>query len=251
MPITDEKHISQYKQLHNNQKNYGSTSSMFFEEICMFIDYINPKTVLDYGCGKGALVSLLREKYPSIEIYGYDPSVEEHSKLEKDHFDIIVNTDVLEHVPENDVSDVISHIASLSQNVFFNLHHEKASFTLPNGQNAHCTIKPSTWYHDIMIKYFDTVIALGGRAPILSAVITFDIDNVLLHKYNYIVSAEHDALKVNWFPMMFGISNNRTTLKITIFFIKITIKVTDKKISKIASLIPIKKCREIFISKFK
>lgn len=38
---------------------------------------------------------------------------------------MIINTDVLEHIPKSDIADVLNHIKSLSNNVFFCLHHAK------------------------------------------------------------------------------------------------------------------------------
>ena len=57
-------------------------------------------------------------------------------------------------------------------------------------------------------------------------------------------------LKINWLPTVFGISNNKDTLRIIILFIKITIKMTEKTINKLAWWIPIRKWREDFRAKF-
>lgn len=56
---------------------------------------------------------------------------------------------------------------------------------------------------------------------------------------------EYYKLKSNWFTL-FGISNNRDTLRITLFGIKISIKMTPEKIDKIAWWIPFKKLRNKF-----
>ena len=61
---------------------------------------------------------------------------------------------------------------------------------------------------------------------------------------------EKKSLKINWLPIIFGISNNGNTIRITILFIKITIKMTDEKINKMAWWIPIRKWRDKFRAKF-
>ena len=77
-----------------------------------------------------------------------------------------------------------------------------------------------------------------------------NIHNLNHDIHNWYHSAQNKLLKINWLPMIFGISNNENTLRITILFIKITIKMTEEKINKIAWRIPIRKWRDIFRAKF-
>ena len=56
--------------------------------------------------------------------------------------------------------------------------------------------------------------------------------------------------KVNWLPSMFGIFNTKDRLTFVIFFINITIKVTQKDIDKMAWWIPIRSLRDKFRAKF-
>ena len=81
--------------------------------------------------------------------------IKEFSVIPNNHCDMVINTDVLEHIPKNDIADVLNHIKSLSNNIFFCLHHGKAYTILPNGENAHITVEPKEWYHSLMKKYFD------------------------------------------------------------------------------------------------
>ena len=54
--------------------------------------------------------------------------------------DVVINTDVMEHIPAEDINEVLGHIKSLSNNVFFNISTRPANQKLPNGENAHCTV---------------------------------------------------------------------------------------------------------------
>ncbi|WP_164927159.1 hypothetical protein [Chlorobaculum tepidum] len=64
----------------------------------------------------------------------------------KKTFDVVVNTDVLEHVPEAELDCVLRDFRKLSTNAIIIPHLAKATRILPNGENAHCTIKtPSEW----------------------------------------------------------------------------------------------------------
>lgn len=228
--ITNKNYVEQYKLLNDKNKFYYESNLSIFNminEISLFIDYLKPKNILDYGCGNGILLKLLKHKYPKINIDGYDPAIKEFSVIPNNHYDMIINTDVLEHIPKNDICDVLNHIKSLSNNVFFCLHHGKAWTILPNGENAHITIEPKEWYHNLMRNYFDIIIPLKARNPINSIVITFDINKRIFNKYNKI-------LKLN-------INDN---LQIKYIFGK---KITKKQITK---YIPIKFIRNFLISDF-
>ena len=228
--ITNKNYVEQYKLLNDKNKFYYESNLSIFNminEISLFIDYLKPKNILDYGCGNGILLKLLKHKYPKINIDGYDPAIKEFSVISNNHYDMIINTDVLEHIPKNDIADVVNHIKSLSNNVFFCLHHGKAWTILSNGENAHITIEPKEWYHNLMRNYFDIIIPLKARNPINSIVITFDINKRIFNKYNKI-------LKLN-------INDN---LQIKYIFGK---KITKKQITK---YIPIKFIRNFLISDF-
>ena len=62
-----------------------------------FKDY-QPTSVLDFGCGKGALIASVRELNPGIVSEGYDPGNPEFARLPDRTFDAIVSTDALEHI---------------------------------------------------------------------------------------------------------------------------------------------------------
>lgn len=231
--ITNKNYVEQYKLLNDKNKLYYESNLSIFNmvnEISLFIDYLKPKNILDYGCGNGVLLKLLRHKYPEINIDGYDPAIKEFSVIPQNHYDMIINTDVLEHIPKSDIGDVVNHIKSLSNNVFFCLHHGKAWTILPNGENAHTTIEPKEWYHNLMKKYFDIIIPLNARNPINSIVITFNINKRIFNKYNKILKLDiNDNLQIKY---IFGR------------------KVTKKKMQKIIRYIPIKFIKNFLMEGF-
>lgn len=137
MPIVDSALVGQYAQIHGT-KHYGRTAHEFALEVQICLLDLKPQTVLEYGCGR----STLRDSLELGETHwvGYDPAIPELSSLSVARADFIVNTDVLEHVPEPDVDDVLRHIRSLGERVFFNIATRPAREILPDGSNAHCTI---------------------------------------------------------------------------------------------------------------
>lgn len=181
------RNLDQYKELHESNEEYGASGGEYVNEISLMINFLKPKTVLDYGCGKGKLLDLLKKKYPNVKFYGFDPAMEKFKNLEVDNVDFVINTDVLEHIPENELPQLIYDISKLSKNVFFALHHAKATTFLPNGENAHCTVRPHEWYLKLLGKYFKSLTSFNGEYKYLSAVCTFDVPFFVKMKYKWII----------------------------------------------------------------
>ncbi len=198
--MNEAESVEQYKLLHQVDQNYGASSAKFIDEIAVFIEWLNPSRVLDYGCGKGALISALSARYPGIEFLGFDPAVPGRETLPQGRFDLVINTDVLEHIPEASLPTVIETISKLTDHAYFNLHHALAKTVLPNGQNAHCTVKPPEWYHTLMRRYFASVTPLKGRRAYLSVVITFPIPAAVSERYLHVL--ERVARRPWWKRML-------------------------------------------------
>lgn len=186
-----------YKTVHKTNPYYGRGGVELLPVIATFVDFLSPKTILDYGCGKGNLVIALRQKYPAIKVYGYDPAVAEFEKLTEEKFDFVISTDVLEHIPEHELPETITKISLLSKNVFFHLHHGTASFTLPNGENAHCTVYPLEKYHALFSEFFPYVSILPGLSPVNSACATFDLPQEFRARYYGIIGQLYNLRLLN------------------------------------------------------
>lgn len=185
--VADPFYTEQYKALHNNSAGYGASSSMLFREVRLLINHLSPESILDFGCGKGVLIDKIARRFPDIKCYKYDPSILGIDTIPVESADFVINTDVLEHVPEYMFDDVLNSISSLSQTVFFNLHHGLAETRLPSGENAHCTVKPPGWYHDKLARYFKTITPLPGRSRVSSVVVTCKLPVDLVERYNSII----------------------------------------------------------------
>lgn len=169
----------------------------------LFVNEVNPRRVLDFGCGKGTLLSALSDIYSSspVEFVGYDPAVPEYDTL-VDSADLVLCIDVLEHIPEEELEGVIYRISRISDRVVFNLHHGLAREILPNNENAHCTVKNIFFYHDLLKKYFNSLTFLPGRFPLISTLVaTFPCSPDLFEKYytiirpGYLYNAELEILE--------------------------------------------------------
>ena len=71
------------------------------EHLKKFISKQAIRSMIDFGCGKGQLIDVLKHNYPTIDITGYDPANPKFDvPLKK--VDLIFSTDVLEHIaPEH------------------------------------------------------------------------------------------------------------------------------------------------------
>jgi len=167
--------LSLYKQLHvEGIKEKGLLPENTFPgqslppqaiKIKRLIDISKAETILDYGAGKGLQYGPMKiqldgrpTNFESILefwkvkiVHCYDPGYSPFSTLPDQQFDGVISTDVLEHCPEEDIYWVINEIFRFSiKFVFANIACYPALKTLPNGENAHCTIKPINWWQAII-----------------------------------------------------------------------------------------------------
>jgi hypothetical protein len=159
--ILNEPYIDQYRQLHAVTR-YGRSSEKLLPQLLPEVLELRPKTILDYGCGQSRLVDMLRYD-DDVRTFRYDPAIAEIATLPIASADLVVNTDVMEHIPPDDVDDVLGHIAGISQQALFNIATAPAGRVLLNGDNAHCTVRPAEWWGRILARHFRCVEPL--RSP--------------------------------------------------------------------------------------
>ena len=160
-----------YEQLHGSFGYYGRTGLRLKPYIKPLIGSNKSTTILDYGCGKGALgKSLLSEGY-TVRLY--DPFVPEFSTLPKNKYGIVLCTDVLEHIPEQELDAVLLDIKRYSENVIFVISLTFADHILANGNNAHCTIKPKSWWLNRIAKIFNLAEEVQTRQETALSIITW------------------------------------------------------------------------------
>lgn len=122
------------------------------------------RSILDYGAGKGGAyktrdfklkgetVSSVQDYWGVERVVCYDPGYGPYASLPEGRFDGVVCVDVLEHLPEQDLPWVLEEQFRYAQKfVFGNIASYPAEKTLPNGENAHCTIQPLEWWRDTII----------------------------------------------------------------------------------------------------
>ncbi len=116
------------------------------------------RTILDYGSGKGNLYEPLpgeaagsrfktMRAWDGARVTCYDPGYAPFSGPIEQHYDGVICTDVLEHIADDDIPWVFDELFRHARSFVFAV---AASFlackTLPNGENAHVTLQPASWW---------------------------------------------------------------------------------------------------------
>ena len=120
------------------------------------------RRILDYGSGKAALYgrpvaengvrrwASIQEYWGIETLHCYDPAYAPFSTLPGGRFDGVVCTDVMEHCPEEDLGWIVAEMFSYAGRfVFANIACYPAVKTLPNGENAHCTVRPAGYWRSL------------------------------------------------------------------------------------------------------
>lgn len=154
-------YLDQYREMHKDPAMFAGFSLLpHVKRIKRLIDLTGAKQVLDYGCGKGLQyereIEVDGQRYPNVEAYWgvavtkYDPAVlGRNDPPVETRFDLVICTDVLEHVPEAEIPPLIAEFSYLGGVIFASISCRPAEKTLPNGENAHCTVKPPGWWGDL------------------------------------------------------------------------------------------------------
>lgn len=150
---------SEYRKMHEAKKFNGDSLGMHIPEIKKLIKLYDCKTILDYGCGKAKVHK--KEKLGDVTLY--DPYYEPHSKPPQGTFDMVICTDVLEHVPFDEVSQTLENLMGHADKVLFLVISTKpAKKKFTNGENVHLTVRPESWWDAMLISSIDRKILTGN-----------------------------------------------------------------------------------------
>lgn len=149
MSISEE-YIKQYKIMHK------SNEGMFPGQQTLHVkDYINRmknlydcNSILDYGCGKGYQYTryFVHNEW-NCPVTLFDIGVDDISIKPNYKVDFVVSTDVLEHCEEAAITEILKELNDYAEKcVLVSISTREAKKTLPDGRNAHLTVKPGDWW---------------------------------------------------------------------------------------------------------
>ena len=90
----------------------GSTIKRYTGDIARLVEEQNPRSILDYGSGKGYqyLISRIHEKWGGLLPYCYDVGVRQLAERPDRKFDSVICTDMMEHIETPDIPGVLNDI---------------------------------------------------------------------------------------------------------------------------------------------
>jgi len=142
--ISDD-YVTQNQVLHRRPEGYGGSGHKRRDEVLAFARELDAAVILDYGCGQGTLKTSL-SAIGVTDILEYDPAVKGKNGLPKPA-ELVVCTDVLEHVEPDRLTAVLAHLFQLTLvGAFFLIAMRKANKILPDGRNAHLIIEDSRFW---------------------------------------------------------------------------------------------------------
>jgi hypothetical protein len=153
--LISDAYREQNRQLHEQRDDYGRSGGEWATYIDRLIKEEGYDTVLDWGCGKGALGAKLAERGRTIA--EYDPAIP-GKEATPEPADLVICTDVLEHIEREHIGAVIRELRRLTKRkLFFNIATRPATKELPDGRNAHLIIQPPHWWKERLEREFDVL----------------------------------------------------------------------------------------------
>jgi 2-polyprenyl-3-methyl-5-hydroxy-6-metoxy-1,4-benzoquinol methylase len=140
------------EEMHEAKPHYGVSGVKYANQVAALAMSMQTQDLLDYGCGKSTLAQNL-----PFKIKQYDPAIPKYSKM-PEPADLVVCTDVLEHVEPELLGEVLDHLKQLTKvKGFFIIAARPANKTLPDGRNAHLIIEDARWWLNALWDKFKIV----------------------------------------------------------------------------------------------
>lgn len=186
--------IQQYRVIHSREA-YGNTSVKNLPYLLPFVDELKPATIIDFGCGQSSLADEL-SRATGARATRYDPAIPQYSQKPQGVFDLLVNVDVLEHVPEEELEPIIAEMAAFAKNAIIVIDTGPAVLILPDGRNAHVTQRDQDWWAAMLGQHFPYLEPIRVRSKRRAAFKTWKSDEsrALRHFTIYV----REELKYKW-----------------------------------------------------
>lgn len=188
--LISKEHTYLNSKLHKDNPKYGMGGAKHADTVIKLSEQLKTTSILDYGAGKMMLAKSL-----PFPIWSYDPAVPEISQAPKPA-DIVVCTDVLEHIEPDKLNFVLDDIRRCTKKIgYLVISTRKAVKTYENGQNTHLIVQGKDWWNKVLGKFFDigTIIEKEKEAE-LHVVISPKVPKVAEH-----VTMEKDGKQFKYF----------------------------------------------------
>jgi len=148
MALISQEYQKLNERFHVEREDYGTSGRHYADRVMTLaakLSETGPATILDYGCGKATLC----ESLPQFRVHNYDPCIPEYAARPESAYDLVVCTDVMEHVEPASTVEVLADIASYAARaIFFQIATRPAKKELPDGRNAHINLAENIeWFY--------------------------------------------------------------------------------------------------------
>jgi len=138
-------------QLHEDRDDYGTGGHRFSDMVGGLAAAMGTEDILDYGAGKQTLANAL----PQYPVKNYDPAVKSINKP-PDRAELVVCTDVLEHIEPECLDAVLDDLQRLTKKVaIITVATRLAVKKLADGRNAHLIVENYQWWLPKFWQRFD------------------------------------------------------------------------------------------------
>lgn len=163
MKTISEKYRELCQYHHKNAKmEWGVSGGKWLNAVKQLAEKTDSNTILDYGAGKEVLSDKLRDA--GYNVAAYDPAIKHINQKPEGQFDIVVCTDVLEHIEEKYIDNVLNEMQSYMKKAgFFTICLKIAKrHWLKDGRNAHILLKSRDWWMEKLSERWNAT-ELEGR----------------------------------------------------------------------------------------
>jgi len=168
--LISPEYAAMQRELHTRPKGYGGKGKKWADTVVALARRYGCASVLDYGSGQGSLTLELASRHGlHLRLAEYDPGVP--GKENPPSFaDLVVTTDVLEHIEPERLPAVLAHIHALArQAVFFVVALDEANKVLADGRNAHLILESPDWWETTVTEAHFELVPLGEDLPLPAA----------------------------------------------------------------------------------
>jgi 2-polyprenyl-3-methyl-5-hydroxy-6-metoxy-1,4-benzoquinol methylase len=160
--LISDSYLEEQRRLHADPRGYGGKGRKW----AMFVDnagfHYHLSQILDYGCGQGSLATTLRAMGWE-HVTEYDPAIAGKDSP-PEPADLVVCTDVLEHIEPDKLDAVLDHLAALSRRALFVvISLVPTAKTLADGRQAHISLHPAAFWAERLEQHFRVVEILAVK----------------------------------------------------------------------------------------
>lgn len=178
--LITQPYLEEQRRLHADPRGYGGRGRKWAPQVIALAEACGGASVLDYGCGQGSLAAALAGQPAVLRIAEYDPAIP--GKDGRPSFaDVVVCTDVMEHVEAAYLDEVIEHLATLTRRrLLLVISLVPTAKTLSTGEQAHVSLHDVAYWRAAFERRFAIVEELSIKPDKQWAVICRPLGGVVV-----------------------------------------------------------------------